>query len=150
MTFEEMVTCADASLDAWNDGRESDWIASLHPDVEWSSGLIRALEGRTRLHRGHDGMREFWRDWHETWENFHILPDEHHAAGEDRLLYGGRVEARASLGGANFGYEVWFLSSFRDGLVGDTTSYRDRAEAFAAAGIEDPGAPSPKSAATRP
>jgi ketosteroid isomerase-like protein len=141
MTFKEMVEVVRGSIDAWNRDDRDGWMAASHPEIEWSSGIVRAMEGQASAYKGHEGLERFFADWHETWQHFTVVLAEFHPAGPDRLLYGGTMEARGRSGGVPLGQDLWFIAEFTDGLQSRVASYRDRAEAFAAAGIEDPGVP---------
>src|SRR3712207_5103818 len=60
----ENVEIVRRIMDAWNRGDFEGWMAHAHPQVEWSSAVLRALEGRDAVHRGRAELREFWDDGH--------------------------------------------------------------------------------------
>src|SRR4051812_6287302 len=65
---EENVEIVRASFAAWNRGDREGWLASLHPEVEWSSAVLRQVEGTNAVHRGRAEVGRFWDDWHELWK----------------------------------------------------------------------------------
>src|SRR5215210_716508 len=50
--------------------------------------------GRTEPYRGHDGMRQYFRDVAEVWEELRLTPREFRAEG-DLILVTGKVSARS-------------------------------------------------------
>src|SRR4029453_12072757 len=47
-------------------------VLSLYdPDIEWdfSRSPIGDVMGR-HFYRGHEGLRDWWREWREAWENY--------------------------------------------------------------------------------
>ncbi len=52
------------------------------------------LTGRTEPYRGHDGMREYFRDIARVWDELRLFPDEFREI-EDGVLVLGRVSARS-------------------------------------------------------
>jgi len=82
---------------AWNSGDCERFLATIHPEIVWTnSGLFPGLRSE---YKGHDGMRTFWDEFHEPWENLRIEtkrivePDESsalilfvfHARGRDGI-----------------------------------------------------------------
>jgi ketosteroid isomerase-like protein len=55
-----------AALEAWSRGDLEAALVGLDPDVEIvTSGLF---PGVAPAYRGHDGFRQFWSDFRETWD----------------------------------------------------------------------------------
>ncbi len=103
-------------------------IARLHPDVEFSA-VTGDHAGRPGPYRGHDGMRQYFRDVAEVWDDLRIVPGEFRQSG-DTILVTGRVSARspARIVAGSTGW-IWRL---RDGLVAYVRVYPSAAEAMAA------------------
>jgi len=49
---QENAEVVRAAFAAWNAGDREAWLALSHPDVEWSSAILRQVEGGDALHRG--------------------------------------------------------------------------------------------------
>ena len=62
---------------------------SPHPDIEFAA-VTGEHAGRTEPYRGHDGMREYFRDVASVWEELRLTPREFRASG-DLILVTGRV-----------------------------------------------------------
>ena len=98
------------------------------PDVEFSS-VTGEHAGRTDPYLGHDGLRQYFRDLAEVWDELRIVPRDFRQNG-DRILVTGRVSARspARIVAGSTGW-IWRIS---DGLVVYARVYPSAAEATAA------------------
>ena len=74
--------------------RDLETVLSLaHPDIEFSA-VTGEQAGRTEPYRGHDGLRQYFRDVAAQWEELRLTPREFRAEG-DLVLVTGRVSARS-------------------------------------------------------
>ena len=95
------------------------------------------LPGGSGVYYGHDGVRQFMREWLAPFESYYARPEEIIDAGEAvvvRLRQGGR--------GKQSGLEVkvppyWQVYRLRDGRAVRIEFYRDQAEALKAVGLEE-------------
>jgi ketosteroid isomerase-like protein len=103
-------------------------VACADRDVEFSA-VTGDHAGRIEPYRGHDGIRQYFRDVAEVWEELRIVPSEYRQDG-DRILVTGRVTARspARIVAGSTGW-IWRL---RDGLVVYARVYPSAADAMAA------------------
>jgi ketosteroid isomerase-like protein len=113
-------------------------LACYHPEVEWdiSRAPYRALVGRG-VYRGHDGLRSFFREYYEAWENVEDDVEELIDAGDHVVsVVVSRARGRAS--GAEVtrpqGAGVWTI---RDGKVVRMVWFPTRADALEAAGLSE-------------
>lgn len=112
-------------------------LAIYDPEVEWdhshNEAVVGLMGGRT-VFRGHEGVREWSREWYEAWENVDAELEELIDAGEHVVVvlnYRGR--GRAS------GAEVQFthlagVFTLNEGRVVRAAWFRAREEAVQAAG----------------
>jgi uncharacterized protein len=103
-------------------------VAALDPDVVFIA-VTGGILGRTEPYRGHEGMREYFRDVERVWDELILSPGEFEEVG-DAILVTGRVSARSparTISGST-GW-VWRI---RDGLVVYVRVYASAAEAAAA------------------
>ena len=120
--------------------RDSETVLSIyHPDLVWdhsNNAEVAGLVGETVYH-GHEGLREWSRQFYEAWEDVTAELEDVLDLGGDRVVavldYRGR--------GRVSGLEVQFtrmagIFTIRDGRVIRAEWYRDEGGALQAAGIE--------------
>ena len=103
-------------------------VAVLDPDVVFIA-VTGGILGRTEPYRGHEGMREYFRDVARIWDELVLTPREFEEVG-DAILVTGRVSARSPsrMISGSTGW-VWRV---RNGLVVYVRVYASAAEARAA------------------
>jgi ketosteroid isomerase-like protein len=103
------------------------------PDVEFSA-VTGEHAGRTDPYRGHEGLRQYFRDVAAHWEELRLTPREFRTSG-DRILVTGKVSAR-SRSRTVTGSTGW-IWRVRDGKVTYVRVYASAADALAALEEED-------------
>ncbi|MET0615087.1 MAG: nuclear transport factor 2 family protein [Thermoleophilaceae bacterium] len=113
----------------WREGRPEDALRNLPEEFEWV--VPNHPEGA--VHRGPDGVIEFFREWTEPWEDFEI-DWELELGAPDRVLatitMRGRGRGSGVLTDMTF-FQIW---TYREGRFVRMEMYRDGDEARAAAG----------------
>ena len=131
MTAQEEQTIR-AGLGAWGRGDLEGSLENIAPELEFhSSGLF---PGVAPVYRGHEGFRQFWRDFRETWDriSFEI---EHFVEGEPhRYAVVGRFEAMGRDGIA-VGRQIGMVHEAAGRAITRIESYGTWDEAFDAAGV---------------
>ncbi|HEX5895628.1 MAG TPA: nuclear transport factor 2 family protein [Thermoleophilaceae bacterium] len=98
------------------------------PEIEFTA-VTGEHAGRTDPYRGHDGLRAYFRDVAEVWEELRLTPREFRPTG-DLVLVTGKVSAR-SRGRTVTGSTGW-IWQVRDGKVVYGRVYASAADAIAA------------------
>ena len=124
--------------------RDSETVLSLyHPELVWdhsNNAEVAGLVGETVYH-GHDGLREWSRQFYEAWEDVTAELQDVIDLGDDRVIavldYRGR--------GRVSGVEVQFthmagIFTIRNGQVLRAEWYRNEEGALQAAGVRRQGA----------
>ena len=63
---EDNVEIVRRSLDRWSNGDLEGFLEGVDPEIEWrTSGIYPDVNP---VYYGHEGFRQFWRDFHEVWE----------------------------------------------------------------------------------
>jgi ketosteroid isomerase-like protein len=103
-------------------------LAYAHSDIELRP-VTGDIAGRAEPYRGHDGIREYFRDVATLWDELRIVPNEFRQDG-DTILVTGRVSARspARIVAGSTGW-IWRVA---DGLVTYARVYPSAADAMAA------------------
>lgn len=93
------------------------------PDFEW------VIDAEQRVVRGHDGLREYFREFEEMGAEIAVLPYDFEDRGACVLVPGTiRIQTERSM--AEF--QVHLVYELRDGIVVRARSYSDRVSALAA------------------
>jgi ketosteroid isomerase-like protein len=124
----EVVKAAFAAFAA----RDLDAVLALvDPELELIA-VTGEQAGRTGPYRGHDGLRQYFRDVASVWEELHLTPREFREEG-GAILVTGKVSAR-SRSRTVTGSTGW-VWRVRDGKVTYVRVYASAADAIAA--LED-------------
>jgi ketosteroid isomerase-like protein len=103
-------------------------LALADPEIEFTA-VTGEHAGRTDPYRGHDGLRAYFRDVAEVWEELRLTPREFRSAG-DVVLVTGKVSARSPERTVT-GSTGW-IWRVRDGKVVYGRVYASAADAIAA------------------
>jgi ketosteroid isomerase-like protein len=117
--------------------RDSEGVLALYdPDVEWDMSGFPYGEMLERRSHGHAGLRAFWHELYEAWEEYEHDCHELIDAGDHVVsIVTDRGRGRAS--GAEVelsGYGVWTI---RDGKIIRVVWFRTREEALNAVGLRE-------------
>jgi ketosteroid isomerase-like protein len=132
---QENVEIVETAFRAWNRGDRDGWLASAHPEVEWSSGIQRQVEGTETVYRGHAGLGRFWDEFHALW-NFDIELSEIRDLGHSVLALG-RIRATGKASGVEVERSIGYVFQFEDGLLRTGRGYLSPEEALEAAGLSE-------------
>jgi ketosteroid isomerase-like protein len=129
---EELVEKVRRSLEAWTRGDLDAWLDEAHPEIEWVSEIAVRLEGSERVYRGLAEMRDYWADWHATWD-VRIEISETFDLGETVVAVAD-ISTRGGASGIGLERLVAYVFEFENGRARRVRSYFDRQEALDAAG----------------
>jgi ketosteroid isomerase-like protein len=103
----------------------------LAPDVTF---VTFTSEGDDLTFHGPEGVRQYMRDFLETWTDFHVRADDFRQSGQ-RILAICHQRATGRHSGAAVEMPVYAVWTFRGDQVVRLHWLRDRAEAFRMAGL---------------
>jgi ketosteroid isomerase-like protein len=128
----ETVELATAAFDALRAGGVEGLLPYCDPEIEWISipGFLPDAVDR----QGHEGVRSWFAQMEELFEDVSWEPEEFVDAGE-RIVVGATVAGRGRGSGIPVEARLFMVVSVRAGLAVRLESYLDRREAFAAAGL---------------
>jgi ketosteroid isomerase-like protein len=120
--------------------RDSATVLALYdPEVELDNSRLQLVgfgTGSRTLYRGHDGLRRFFREWHEAWESIDYDYDELIDAGGDQVVSVVTRHARGRASGAEVELRAALLWTLREGKVISVVWFPTREAALEAAGGE--------------
>jgi ketosteroid isomerase-like protein len=111
-------------------------VRALHPDIVWGSAASHGALEVGRDYHGHDGVRQFFRDFLESFERYEAHPEKIEEAG-DRVLVRYRVSGRGKGSGVEVAMQRWNVYELRDGLVVRVEVFETEAEALGAVGLSE-------------
>ena len=124
-----------AAFDAWNRGDFEGALALQRDDVVWKmAGTLPDLEP---AYEGKDGVRRFWRDFSEPWEEISISLEQVVDERDDQLFVVVRFIAHGREG---IEVDMPFFQIYRfddQAMLKEFESYADLDEARRAAGISN-------------
>lgn len=118
--------------------RDSATVLSLYdPEVEIdvTRGAVGEVAGRT-VHRGHEGLRTFFRAWYETWESVEADLGELIDAGENVVSIE-TTRGRGKGSGAEVEMTQYGVWTIRGGKIVRVMWLTRREEALEAAGLSE-------------
>ena len=113
--------------DAYNDRDPDAWVAVWNPDAEWHPFLTAREEGGLGYH-GHNGMRAWFEDVDEIFEQSRVELHQIRRIG-DRMLVLGRMTAKKRGTGEAVDHEVGWVMEPRGERFQRGWSYRSHEEA---------------------
>jgi ketosteroid isomerase-like protein len=129
---QEHVDAVRRSLDAFNRGDRTTWLALRHQDFE-----ITPISDwpDARMIRGREAGWDFYREVADTL-SARVAADLVDAGG-DKVLAHQRHEGRGRASGADVEVDYWIVITFRDETILQDEWFADRADALKAAGLSE-------------
>jgi ketosteroid isomerase-like protein len=131
----ENVEMVEDAIRAWNAGDCEGWLRPTHPDAEWSSAVVRQMEGPETVYRGREELRRFWEEWHSVWD-LTIEISELRDLGETVLVIGD-MRTRGQVSGIDLAQSVGWVFEFESDLIRRATAYMTTDEALEAVGLRE-------------
>src|SRR6266513_1811904 len=69
----ENVEAVYIAYAAFNEGDLAGVLSWFHPDAVYRDAIHQAVEGEAGAFRGHDGIRQWWRDLHDHYEHVIVV-----------------------------------------------------------------------------
>jgi ketosteroid isomerase-like protein len=126
----------ERGLDAYNRRDIDDLLEVLDPEVEWYPVLEVLLGGQGTVYRGHDGVRELFRNIADALGEIRGEVSEVVEDSRDRIVASGQLYARGRHSGAVTEASLGWLVNFRNGKVSKIRTYGGIEEALEVAAQE--------------
>jgi ketosteroid isomerase-like protein len=131
---QENVEVVRRSVEAFTAGDVETMLAHADPDGELHSAIIGGAEGR--VYRGHNGLRQWFADSMESFEELRTELTEFRDLG-DRVVAFGHIHARGRESGLELDTETGWVFTVRKGKFVRAEGFLSRTEALEAAGLSE-------------
>ena len=115
-------------------------LALYDPDIELDAcqlGVAGIAGGNEAVYRGHDGLRRFFRGWHEAWTNVAYDFEELIDAGDEHVIAVVTRHARGRASGVEVERPFALVWTLRGGKVARVVWFLSRGEALEAVGLPE-------------
>ena len=133
---QENVTLAQQAIEAWNRLDLDAFMTAWHPEAEWRPAFPKGTEGTGGVFRGHDGIREAWRNVRAAWSVYQVEPQEVRMV-DDSLLVLGRIFARGETSEIEIDSDWSAVLRYRDDKVISAWDWLDHKPALEAVGLSE-------------
>ena len=107
---------------------------STTPTSNWTALRSRSWAG-VGVHRGHDGLRSFFREWHEAWETIDYDFDDPIDGPGEHVISFVTPRGRGRASGAEVETSLALVWTVRDGTIVRVVWFPSRGEALQAVGL---------------
>jgi len=111
-------------------------LEELDPDVEWHPLAQLMLGGQETVYRGHEGVRDLFRELYEVTAEIHPQISEIRDLG-DRIVAVGRIRTRGKESGAETESAIGWVAEYERGKMIRIRDYLDPQEALKAVGLPE-------------
>lgn len=116
--------------------RDSEAVLALYaPEVELDGTRLHLVGTAAGVFQGHEGLRSFFREWNEAWDNVDYQLDDLIDAGDDQVVSVVTRHGRGRSSGAEVEIHVALLWTLRGGKVVRVVWFPTREEALESAGV---------------
>ena len=130
---QENVEIVRHAYAAWTRNDREPALAFFAEDIVWTPARE---DPDPRPHRGRQGVRRFWAQWEELFDDIRVEPEELTEVG-DRVLSRLHVTGSGKGSGIDIDQRVYQVVELRDGAIVRVDEFYDRADALEAAGLSE-------------
>jgi ketosteroid isomerase-like protein len=127
---QENVETVHRAWERWNRGDREILADDVDPELELHSRMLGGVV------KGRDGLRSWFLEIDQQFEEWRAEIAEVREAGRDRLLVLGAIHLRGRESEVEFDQPMAWLMDFRDGRVLRLEMFAHRADALEAAGLQ--------------
>ena len=133
---EENVEAFKRAVDAINRKDIDKLLEELDPEVEWHDAFSMMFGAEASVYRGHEGVRELFRDLFYAFAETHSTYSEIRDLG-DRTVATGSLRTRGNESRAETESPVGAISDYKNAKAVRVWTYLDPSEALKAAGLRE-------------
>jgi ketosteroid isomerase-like protein len=132
----ENVEAFKRGIAAWKRRDIDATLEVLDPEVEVHAVAPAMLGGESTIYRGHEGVRELFRDIHEAFAELRIEISEIWDPGA-RIVAIGHLRGRGKESGAEVESPIAYVEEFKNGKTTRIDDFIDPEKALEAAGLRE-------------
>ena len=129
------VESFNRAASAINSGDVEGMLELCEPDVMWRDAINAMFGGEATMYRGHDEVREVFRDLYESFAEIHTGYADIRDLGE-RVLGLGHLRMLGKESGVETDSPLAVLTEWTNGKAISVLTYLDHAEGLQAAGLD--------------
>ena len=133
---QENVEVVARFADANNRRDVEAMLEEVDADVEWHSAILASLKVEAAVYRGHEGIREVFKDLYEAFSDFRIEFEEFRDLG-DRVVGIGRWVTCGEESGVVSTHPLAVVVDLKNAKAFRVQAYLDPKEALEAAGLRE-------------
>ena len=133
---QENVEVVARFADANNRRDVQAMLEEVDADVEWHSAILASLRGEAAVYRGHEGIREVFKDLYEAFSDFRLEFAEFRDLG-DRIVGIGRWVTCGEESGVVSTHPLAVVVDLKNAKAFRVQAYLDPKEALEAAGLRE-------------
>jgi ketosteroid isomerase-like protein len=133
---QENVETFKRAVDAFDRQDFEAMLEELDAAVEWYDAVPMMIGGKAVVYRGHEGVRDLWRDLDDVFEERRVEFAEVREVG-NRVFASGRLYARGKGSGAEAESPYCVVCGFEKDKVIRVRTFLDPKEALEAAGLSE-------------
>ncbi len=133
---QDNVAQTRRAADAYSRRDVEGLLEDLNPEVEWYSALSVLISGKATVYRGHEGLREWFRELDEAFDEIQVEYSEIRDLG-DRVIAFGTIRTRGRESRVETTSPLAMVSDSRGGKAFRVRTYLDPDEALEAAGLSE-------------
>ena len=120
------------------DRRDAPTVLALYDsEVELDTTRLQIVGGAGAINHGHEGLRHFFREWHEVWEDIDYDYDKLIDAGEEKVVSLVTRRGRGRASGAEGELRAGLVWTLRGGKVIKVVWYPTHDQALKSVGLAE-------------
>ena len=134
----ENVELVLKAFEAFNRGDLASFLSVWHPEGEYRAAITQAVEGEAGVFRGHIGLREWWDELHDLYDDLGTeIVDVRDQGEQVVVVFVIRGRGKGSGIEVPGGQELAQVVTVRAGAVVGARDYFSRTEALEAVGLRE-------------
>lgn len=105
--------------------------------MAWDTRASSLPEDLRSVYHGHDGVRRYWRQWLDAWDDVSPIDGPHFEARGNQVISWWRQRNRGKQSGLEMDVDVAAIWTFQGDRIVHVAAFGSRDDALVAAGIDE-------------